>query len=51
MDNNVYMLLHITLVTSLSTADLTLISGNLIIFTPSTSGISYVAIAPTVTMF
>ena len=30
---------------------LSLISGNLIIFTPSTSGISYAAIALTVTLF
>ena len=51
MDNNIYIFLHITLVTSLSTADwMALISQDLIIFTPTTIGISYVAMAPTVTL-
>ena len=51
MDNNKYRFLHITLVTSLFTADLPLISQNLIIFTPTTSNISYVTTEITVTLF
>ena len=44
MDDNVYIFLLITPVTLLSIPDLTPISPNLIIFTPTRSGVSYVAI-------
>ena len=50
MDNNVFIFLHITLVTSLSTDDLTP-NFSESIFTPSTSGIIYGAILLTVWLF
>ena len=51
MDSKVYVFLYITLDTSLSIVDLTPDSQNLIIFTPTTSGISYAVIALTVILF
>ena len=53
MDDNVHIFLHVTLVTSLSTADLTpnLSESNYPNLTPTTRGISYVAIALTVKLF
>ena len=52
MDNILCMFLHITLVTSLSTVDLTPnFTESNYIFTPTTRGASYVAIALTVTLF
>ena len=50
MDNNIYIFLYITFITSLSTVNLTtnLSEPNL---SEPTSGISYVAIALTVSLF
>ena len=51
MDNNVYIFLHITLVTSLSTADLTPNFSESNNIYPYYKCISYVAIALTVRLF
>ena len=51
MDNNVYIFLHINLVTSLSTNDLTPNFSESNYIYSTTSGISYVTIALTVTLF